>query len=614
MGLSLKRIHTLLSLILLLMAVPLVQAASISLQPGFRQQNLAGVLAYLEDREGTLALADLLQDDARFAWHISEQPNLNFGFTDAVYWARFDVDSPSTPQTQNLFLEISYPLLDDIRVYLLQDGTLLREFHVGAGLPFAERLVRHGNFLIPLDVSPQPLQVVLRVQSQSSMQIPLLLWEKNAFVEHTYAEATAFGFFYGTVLIIAVYNLLVFVSVREPGFLLFFLYASGIVMVEAALRGAAFAFVWPEAVNWVDRSIVVGIAACVLFGCLFTDNVLLVRRTRPRTSLWLRIVAGSAVISMAGAFLLPYKVMILMSLLVAGASSVINPLAHVLRVKDGYTPAIYILVGLVVFLFSILVMVLSKLGVLPRNGFTEYSPYYGTVFQLLLFSLSLADRLNVDRKLREEAQLKATASQQELLGVQLKINEDLDRRVRERTDELEALNTKLQELSTTDSLTGLRNRRYFDDMLKNEYQRAFRDKLPLSVLLIDIDHFKKLNDNFGHPFGDLCLVEAANLIRGCIKRPPDVAARYGGEEFVVLLPQTDREGAVKVAESLRAAFNAKRIEDGPHSVVMTISIGVSSTVPPDRDGHEILLKRADALLYRAKQNGRNRVEWETGSA
>ena len=92
------------------------------------------MLAYLEDREGTLALADLLQDDARFAWHISEQPNLNFGFTDAVYWARFDVDSPSTPQTQNLFLEISYPLLDDIRVYLLQDGTLLREFHVGAGL------------------------------------------------------------------------------------------------------------------------------------------------------------------------------------------------------------------------------------------------------------------------------------------------------------------------------------------------------------------------------------------------------------------------------------------------------------------------------------------------
>lgn len=609
-----KRIHTLLTLILLLMAVPLVQAASISLQPGFRQQNLAHVLAYLEDKDGTLALADLLQDDARFAWHISEQPNLNFGYTETVYWARFEVDSPTTPQPQDIFLEIGYPLLDDIRVYLLQEGQLLREFQLGASQPFAERLVRHANFLIPLEVSPQKLQILLRVKSQSSMQIPLLLWEKNAFVEHTYAEATAFGFFYGTVLIIAVYNLLVFVSVREPGFLLFFLYASGIVMVEAALRGAAFAFVWPDAVDWVDRSIVVGIAACVLFGCLFTDNVLLVRQTRPRTSLWLRIVAGSAVISMAGAFLLPYKVMILVSLLVAGASSVINPLAHVLRVKDGYTPAIYILVGLVVFLLSVVVIVLSKLGVLPRNGFTEYSPYYGTVFQLLLFSLSLADRMNVNRRLREEAQVKVAASQQELLEVQLKINEDLDRRVRERTDELEAVNTKLQELSTTDSLTGLRNRRYFDDMLQNEYKRAFRDKLPLAVLLLDIDHFKKLNDNFGHPFGDLCLVEAAQLIRDCIKRPPDIAARYGGEEFVVLLPQTDREGAVKVAECLHAAFNAKRIEDGPHSVVMTISIGVSSTVPPDRDSHEKLLKRADELLYRAKQNGRNRVEWESDSA
>lgn len=609
-----KRIHTLLTLILLLMAVPLVQAASISLQPGFRQQNLAGVLAYLEDKDGTLALADLLQDDARFAWHISEQPILNFGFTDAVYWARFDVESPSTPQEQNLFLEISYPLLDDIRVYLLQDGTLLREFHVGASLPFAERLVRHGNFLIPLDVSPQPLQVVLRVQSQSSMQIPLLLWEKDAFVEHVYAESTGYGFFYGTILIIALYNLLVFLTARGVGFVYIFFYSVGVVMIEAGLRGAAFAFVWPEATTWTDRSILIGIMGCTLFGNLFVDQVLLVRQTWPRLARVLRTLALLSALNMVLTFFLPYKQMILLCLLLVAISSPTTLTALVLRSRQGYTPALYTLVGAMVFILSAFVMIFSKLGWLPRNPVTENLVYFGAVFQLLLFSLSLADRLNVDRKLREEAQLKAAASQQELLGVQLKINEDLDRRVRERTDELEAVNTKLQELSTTDSLTGLRNRRYFDDMLQTEYKRAFRDKLPLSVLLIDIDHFKSLNDNYGHPFGDLCLVEAAGLIRDCIKRPPDVAARYGGEEFVVLLPQTDREGAVQVAECLRAAFNVKRIEDGPRSVVMTISIGVSSTVPPDRDGHEKLLKRADELLYRAKQNGRNRVEWESDSA
>lgn len=609
-----KRIHTLLTLILLLMAVPLVQAASISLQPGFRQQNLAGVLAYLEDKDGTLALADLLQDDARFAWHISEQPILNFGFTDAVYWARFDVESPSTPQEQDLFLEISYPLLDDIRVYLLQDGTLLREFHVGASLPFAERLVRHGNFLIPLDVSPQPLQVVLRVQSQSSMQIPLLLWEKDAFVEHVYAESTGYGFFYGTILIIALYNLLVFLTARGVGFVYIFFYSVGVVMIEAGLRGAAFAFVWPEATTWTDRSILIGIMGCTLFGNLFVDQVLLVRQTWPRLARVLRTLALLSALNMVLTFLLPYKQMILLCLLLVAISSPTTLTALVLRSRQGYTPALYTLVGAMVFILSAFVMIFSKLGWLPRNPVTENLVYFGAVFQLLLFSLSLADRMNVDRQLREEAQLKAAASQKELLDVQLKINEDLDSRVRERTDELEAVNTKLQELSTTDSLTGLRNRRYFDDMLLNEYKRAFRDKLPLSVLLLDIDHFKSLNDNYGHPFGDLCLVEAAGLIRDCIKRPPDVAARYGGEEFVVLLPQTDREGAVQVAECLRAAFNVKRIEDGPHSVVMTISIGVSSTVPPDRDGHEKLLKRADELLYRAKQNGRNRVEWESDSA
>jgi len=593
---------------------PLTQAASISLQPGFRQQDLTGVLAYLEDNEGSLTLADLQRDEMRFAWHISEQPNLNFGFTDNVYWVRFDVVSPSTPQEQNLFLEISYPLLDDIRVYLLQDGQLLREFQLGANQPYVQRLVRYGNFLVPLDVSPQPLQVLLRVQSQSSMQIPLLLWEKDAFVEHVFIESTGFGFFYGTMLIIALYNLLVFMMARGVGFLYIFFYSICVVMIEAALRGAAFAFVWPEATTWTDRSILVGIVGCVFFGNLFADQVLLVRQSWPRLSRVLRGLAWLSALCALGAFLLPYKQMILVCLLLVAISSPTTLTALLLRVREGYTPARYILAGALVFILSAFVMILSKVGWLPRNPLTENLPYFGAVFQMLLFSLSLADRLNVDRRLREDAQQKAAASQQELLDVQVKINEDLDRKVRERTDELQSANAKLQELSITDGLTGLRNRRYFDEILISEYKRAFRDKQPVSIMLVDIDHFKRLNDTYGHPFGDLCLVEAADLVRNSIRRPPDVAARYGGEEFVILLPQTDSQGAIKVAETIRAAFDRHRVEDGRNSVVLTVSIGVASQVPMERDGHEKLLKRADELLYRAKENGRNRVEWEIGSA
>lgn len=605
------RFTRLLLLIPLLVCVTLAQAATINLVPGFHQQDLAGVLEYLEDKEGLHTPTEMAGNDPRFSWHISERPTLNFGFTDAVYWARFELESTTTSQVQNIFLEIGYPLLDDIRVYFLQDGQVLREYRVGASQPYNQRLVRHANFLIPMDVSPQPLQVLLRVQSQSSMQIPLLLWEKDAFVENTYAVATAFGLFYGTVLIIAIYNLLVFFSVREPGFLYFFIYSIGVVMFESALRGVAFAFIWPEAVNWVDRSIIVGIHICTLFGALFTNNVLLVRQTRPLMSRWLQLVMMLSVVCMIGSLILPYRVMIPASLLVAVLTMIVSPIAHILRVMDGYTPAKYILFGSVVSFLSIFVLIFSKVGWLPRNTFTEYTPYLGTVFQLLLFSLSLADRLNTEGKLREEAQLRVAASQKELLDMQLKINEDLDRRVRERTDELRTANTRLQELSTTDSLTGLRNRRYFDEMLQNEYKRAFREKLPLAVLLFDIDHFKKLNDSFGHPFGDLCLVEAAKLVRAGIRRPPDIAARYGGEEFVVLLPQTNLEGAIVVANSICLAFSAKSIEDGEHRVSITVSIGVACTIPQERDGHEKLLKDADKRLYQAKRNGRNRVEWES---
>ena len=127
-------------------------------------------------------------------------------------------------------------------------------------------------------------------------------------------------------------------------------------------------------------------------------------------------------------------------------------------------------------------------------------------------------------------------------------------------------------------------------------------------MLLDIDHFKQLNDQYGHPFGDLCLTQAAQLIANTIRRPPDSAARYGGEEFAVLLPNTDKEGALHVADKIRESIGQHQVSDGQQQAVMTVSIGVASFIPSQNNTTEALLKAADDLLYRAKHNGRNRVE------
>jgi diguanylate cyclase (GGDEF)-like protein len=174
-------------------------------------------------------------------------------------------------------------------------------------------------------------------------------------------------------------------------------------------------------------------------------------------------------------------------------------------------------------------------------------------------------------------------------------------------DELREKNSMLARLSTTDPVTGLRTRRYAAEVLNIEWIRARRYRTPLSVMMADLDHFKHVNDKYGHPAGDAVLRGVSDVLRQTL-RAPDVSGRYGGEEILVILPQTDLQGAVQMAERWRQQVEAAsfRAPDG-RSVGVTVSIGVATfdaaqAMPDD------LVAAADAALYRAKDAGRNRVE------
>lgn len=167
----------------------------------------------------------------------------------------------------------------------------------------------------------------------------------------------------------------------------------------------------------------------------------------------------------------------------------------------------------------------------------------------------------------------------------------------------------LEQVVMLDGLTGIPNRRYFDEQLSKEVGRSQRQSVPMAVIMMDIDNFKPFNDHYGHGPGDDCLKGVAKALAVAVKRPVDVVARYGGEEFVALLPETDAQGACRVAERLREAVETLRI---PHAYaeaaeVVTLSLGVA-ILPSgaDEEAMESLLTRADAALYTAKQGGRNR--------
>jgi diguanylate cyclase (GGDEF)-like protein len=207
--------------------------------------------------------------------------------------------------------------------------------------------------------------------------------------------------------------------------------------------------------------------------------------------------------------------------------------------------------------------------------------------QLEDYSHSLEEKvLDRTRSLQQEIELRAAAEEALIIA-----------------------NRELQKLAYADGLTKIANRRLFDDRLSQEWRRLQRESQPLSLIICDVDYFKQYNDAYGHQDGDECLCQVAKVLENAVHRQPDLAARYGGEEFVVLLPNTNLEGAIAVADKIRQGVKSLQL---PHcrsqvSQYVTISLGVACTIPNAVETPEQLLERADLALYRAKREGRDRV-------
>jgi diguanylate cyclase (GGDEF)-like protein len=196
----------------------------------------------------------------------------------------------------------------------------------------------------------------------------------------------------------------------------------------------------------------------------------------------------------------------------------------------------------------------------------------------------------------------------QLLIAQSQIHEEATVLLSKLYYDLEVANRELQRLAICDGLTKLANRRRFDEYLQQEWQRLARERSPLSLILGDIDFFKAYNDTYGHLTGDECLRQVASAIQEAVKRPADLVARYGGEEFAVILPNTDAEGAIAVAELIRQAVKALAIDHSkslvsPH---ITISLGVATVIPSAELSPLDLIASADRGLYQAKSLGRDR--------
>jgi diguanylate cyclase (GGDEF)-like protein len=222
----------------------------------------------------------------------------------------------------------------------------------------------------------------------------------------------------------------------------------------------------------------------------------------------------------------------------------------------------------------------------------------------VLMITNLNDQESVDRA------FEVGATDYVMKPIHLPVLRQKVRRIIEQTQlyqELRVANQELQRLAALDGLTGVANRRRFDEYLNDEWQSMAGEKLPLSLILVDIDFFKKYNDTYGHQAGDACLRRVADALRFCAKRSVDLVARYGGEEFAVILPNTTTEGAFQVAEDIRAAVNTLKIVHAQSTVseYVTLSLGIACMYPLPNTPPAMLIAAADRALYQAKAAGRN---------
>lgn len=378
-------------------------AAELAVSASHAELPISGVYS-LHDASSSLTLesAQSSQD-----WLPVTRAEPEFGFTKDAYWLKFEIKNTDTAELQRL-LEIAYPLLDDIQFWIFSDQKEAKQFVLGDHQTFASRPYKHPHFIVPLTLAPQEnLQFYIRVQSTSALQIPMTLWDRDTFEQRTQRDNILVGSYFGLVFGIMLYNLFLYVTLRENRILYYVLWVGSGILFTAAYTGVAYQYLWPEQVYWNEKSLLIGISFATLSSALFTLDFLDLKKTEHR-----RLYNILRFFAILGAVLLPldmfgpYSLAIRVNIVSAIFTILVGIFAAFFRLKNGHSVARIYLLSWSFVVAGLSTLALNKFGLIERTLLTEFAPQIGTALEVLLLSFALADRINTERKLREEAQQK----------------------------------------------------------------------------------------------------------------------------------------------------------------------------------------------------------------
>ncbi len=592
----------------------LVTVFSIKLQTPESLPN--SQLTFLTDTEQQYKI-NTLPDANSQQWKTVDDFELGLPMSDTPHWVSFTI--PNLRSNEHWLLELNNGLIDHISVWFIEEGELLDHYQTGDTLPFSSRSMPYETFLFSIPKFDQNLRVVMRLSSDGTLQVPINLWAESAFLVFNGEHSILIGLFFGILFAMGISNLFFFVISRQPVFLLYAGYVFSFALLLAAMQGIGYKYIWSDSPWMQKNSVSIWANATVFYAIVFTNILLDIKSVSPRLHKILNALAILFALSLIAGLFIP-KSWFLEPFLFAlcGISLFIYTVGIWCWYKQVHLARFYTLAW-TSLLVSSLIACLDHLNVLTLSISSNYLLMLGVIIETFLLALMLALSVNHQRRqlyraqreaLRKERDMRAV--QDEVLEQQNNAQEELEYSVQERTLELEIalrelseINRELEEKNTLDALTGIRNRRYFDKKYLAEVRRSRRERTELVVAMIDIDHFKRVNDEHGHLVGDECIKFVAERLKKALKRPSDDVCRYGGEEFSVILPSTDIKGAQDLLEQLRLDIQDTPVYSAGVVVNLTVSIGLASAIMDPQQSEDVLIGFADQLLYQAKNNGRN---------
>lgn len=590
-------------LILLFLFFALSLSANLIIEDEIKKYDNFNI-EYLYDESSSLTIQSI--EDQTFSQNINSQFTQGYKYGNA--WFKLEFINKS--KNEDFVLNFTEQIWSTLNLYSKQN-LQWRVQKNGLNIPLHERGIQNATPAFHINIGSGESAVFYIKGNTIASQIgEFQLYTKNEFYNPSRVTLLEWYTIYTFVLLAFILlNLYNFLRTKESIYAYYIGYVLVYIIFASMHSGIYITFGFP---NWQEGLHVLG--QLTLFTLLlFSIEFLELKRTYPlMQKVFHYLAAGSLFFALLLSQDTPYSTVVSNLFFSAVLITIVMVAIKVLR--GGFDGAKYYLIALMLYLPSMAIMAMNFNTLLPNNDITRYSFLGGAFVEIFLFTLILTNRyMDVNReKIKAQNELLDEKSNNEkhlISEIERQTNHlrEANHRLTEQTLELQEIKEQLTVEATTDMLSGLYNRRYFFEASQKSFYTAVRYKQELSILMIDIDKFKSINDTYGHIFGDKVIRTLANILKNSV-RDSDILARYGGEEFIVLLPQTKQDNALELAQRIREEVQNRQISlDIGDTINITVSIGLTQLNNEEDVDIEHSIGRCDKALYNAKESGRNRV-------